>query len=270
MTTQRDAPPSIRFTSLTVRYGDDAVITDFSGTIQPGEFIAVLGPNGAGKSTLLKTLLGLLKPSSGGIEIFGEAPRRGNPQIGYMPQLRSNASSTSLSGRAYLHAVLEGYRWGFSWPSSSRDDVVLAALKAVDAESFMDRSFDVLSGGERQRISLAQALLGQPQILLLDEPLLNLDPRRQGELIEMVDSVRKKLNVTVLFVGHDVNPLTQVMDRVLYIAGGKAALGMVDEVINSEALSRLYDAQMKVIKVEDMLFIMAADQRTIEHGDHFH
>jgi zinc/manganese transport system ATP-binding protein len=264
------AAAGITFTSLSIRYGEEAVISDFTGSIRAGEFIAVLGPNGAGKSTLLKALLGLLKPASGKIEIFGQPPRRGNPLIGYMPQLRSNAVSSSLSGRAYLHAVLDGHRWGFSGPSAAKDELVLAALRAVDAQGFMDRSFDVLSGGERQRISLAQALLGRPRILLLDEPLLNLDPRRQGELIEMVDSVRKKLGVTVLFVGHDVNPLTKVMDRVLYLAGGKAALGTVEEVINSEALSRLYHAKMKVFRVEDMLFIMAADQRTIEHGEHFH
>ena len=264
------AAPGIIFTSLSVRYGEHEVISDFSGTIAPGEFIAVLGPNGAGKSTLLKALLGLLKPSSGSIEIFGEPPRRGNPLIGYMPQLRSNAVSSTLSGRAYLHAVLDGHRWGFSGPSAAKDEIVRAALKVVDAEGFMDRSFDVLSGGERQRISLAQALLGQPQILLLDEPLLNLDPRRQGELIETVNAVRKKLNVTVLFVGHDVNPLINVMDRVLYLAGGKAALGTVEEVINSESLSRLYHAKMKVFKVEELLFIMAEDNRIIEHGEHFH
>jgi zinc/manganese transport system ATP-binding protein len=261
---------SITFNSLSIRYGEHEVISDFSGTIQAGEFIAVLGPNGAGKSTLLKALLGLLKPSAGGLQIFGQPPRRGNPLIGYMPQLRGNAASTSLSGRAYLHAVLDGHRWGFAGPSAAKNALVLAALQAVDAQGFMDRPFDVLSGGERQRISLAQALLGQPQILLLDEPLLNLDPRRQGELIDMVDSVRRSLNVTVLFVGHDVNPLMKVMDRVLYVAGGQAALGAVEEVINSEALSRLYQAQMKVLQVEGMLFIMAADQRTIEHGEHFH
>jgi zinc/manganese transport system ATP-binding protein len=230
--TQTAAPTGIIFKSLSVRYGQHEVISDFSGTIYPGEFVAILGPNGAGKSTLLKALLGLLSLSSGSIEILGLPPRRGNPLIGYMPQLRSNAASSSLSGRAYLHAVLDGHRWGFSLPNTAREELVLSALKSVDAESFMDRSFDVLSGGERQRISLAQALLGHPRILLLDEPLLNLDPRRQGELIEIVDTVRKKLNITVLFVGHDVNPLVKVIDRVLYLAGGKAALGTVEEVIN--------------------------------------
>ena len=263
-------PSCITFDSLSLRYGDHEVISDFSGEIKAGEFVAVLGPNGAGKSTLLKALLGLLKPSSGRIEILGESPRRGNPLIGYMPQLRSNSASNALSGRAYLHAALDGHRWGFSPPSAAKNKVVLEALEAVDAQSFMDRSFDVLSGGERQRISLAQALLGHPQILLLDEPLLNLDPRRQGELIDMVDAVRKKLNITILFVGHDINPLMKVMDRVLYLAGGKAALGTVAEVINTAALSKLYHGHMKVLEVEDMLFIMAADQRTIEHGEHFH
>jgi zinc/manganese transport system ATP-binding protein len=262
--------PAIAFDGLGLRYGDHEVIGDFSGTIKPGEFVAVLGPNGAGKSTLLKALLGILPAATGSIEIFGHGPHRGCTQIGYMPQWRSNAAASSLSGRAYLHAVLDGHRWGFSIGSRERAETVKQALHAVDAESFADRPFRVLSGGERQRLSLAQALLGEPRILLLDEPLLNLDPRRQGELIDIVDDIRRKQDVTVLFVGHDINPLTQVVDRVLYVAGGRAALGTVDEVINSEALTKLYHTPMKVLKLEDMLFILAQDQRTIEHGEHFH
>ena len=261
---------AIAFDGLGLRYGDHEVIADFSGTIVSGEFVAVLGPNGAGKSTLLRALLGILPAAAGSIEIFGHGPHRGCTQIGYMPQWRSNAAASSLSGRAYLHAVLDGHRWGFSVGNRGRAETVKQALHAVDAESFADRPFNVLSGGERQRISLAQALLGEPRILLLDEPLLNLDPRRQGELIDIVNDIRRKQDVTVLFVGHDINPLTKVVDRVLYVAGGRAALGTVDEVINSAALTRLYHTPMKVLKLEDMLFILAQDQRTIEHGEHFH
>ena len=187
-----------------------------------------------------------------------------------MPQWRSNAGASSLSGRAYLRAVLDGHLWGFGGASRAKDETIGQALHAVDAEAYADRPFSVLSGGERQRIALAQSLLGRPRILLLDEPLLNLDPRRQGELIEIVNNIRRRENVTVLFVGHDINPLTKVVDRVLYVAGGRAALGTVDEVINSEALTKLYHTPMKVLRLEDMLFILAEDQRTIEHGEHFH
>ncbi len=263
-------PPALVFDRLGLRYGEHDIITDFSGEIAAGEFVAVLGPNGAGKSTLLKAALGLLTPAAGRIEIFGHGPHRGCTQIGYMPQWRSQAGTSSLSGRAYLRAVLDGHLWGFSGVNRAREETIAQALRAVDAEAFADRPFDVLSGGERQRIALAQSLLGRPRILLLDEPLLNLDPRRQGELIEMVDAIRRRDNVTVLFVGHDINPLTRVVDRVLYVAGGRAALGTVDEVINSEALTRLYQTPMKVLRIEDMLFILAEDQRTIEHGEHFH
>jgi zinc/manganese transport system ATP-binding protein len=263
-------PPALVFDRLGLRFGEREIITDFSGTITAGEFVAVLGPNGAGKSTLLKAMLGLLPLAAGSIEIFGHGPHRGCTQIGYMPQWRSQLGSSPLSGRAYLRAVLDGHLWGFSGASRARDETIGQALRAVDAEAFADRPFDVLSGGERQRIALAQSLLGRPRILLLDEPLLNLDPRRQGELIDIVHDICRRENVTVLFVGHDINPLTRVVDRVLYVAGGRAALGTVDEVINSEALTRLYHTPMKVLRLEDMLFILAEDQRTIEHGEHFH
>ena len=263
-------PPAIVFDHLELRYGEHEVVGDFTGEIGAGEFVAVLGPNGAGKSTLLKAMLGLMPPARGNIEIFGHGPHRGCTQIGYMPQWRSHAGTSSLSGRAYLRAVLDGHLWGFGGASRAKDETIGQALRAVDAEAYADRPFSVLSGGERQRIALAQSLLGRPRILLLDEPLLNLDPRRQGELIEIVDGIRRRENVTVLFVGHDINPLTKVVDRVLYVAGGRAALGTVDEVINSEALTKLYHTPMKVLRLEDMLFILAEDQRTIEHGEHFH
>jgi zinc/manganese transport system ATP-binding protein len=262
--------PAIVFKQLGLRYGEHDVIADFSGTIESGEFVAVLGPNGAGKSTLLRAMLGLMPSHAGNIEIFGHGPHRGCTQIGYMPQWRSQNSASSLSGRAYLHAVLDGHQWGFAGRNPAKNETIHEALRAVDAEAFADRPFNVLSGGERQRISLAQSLLGRPRILLLDEPLLNLDPRRQGELIDIVHGICQREKVTVLFVGHDINPLTKVVDRVLYVAGGRAALGSVDEVINSEALTRLYHTPMKVLRLEDMVFILTEDQRTIEHGEHFH
>jgi zinc/manganese transport system ATP-binding protein len=263
-----DRDAAIGFDALSLGYGEREVLAGLSGSIRPGEFVAVLGPNGSGKSTLLRALLGLIAPRSGRVEVFGRPPARGNPHIGYLPQLRSLEAASPLSGRAHLRAALDGRRWGFSLPDRDKDGRVDAALRLVDAEAFMFRPYSTLSGGERQRIALAQALLGQPRLLLLDEPLLGLDPRRQGELIAAVDEVRRRLGITVLFVSHDVNPLLSAMDRVLYLAGGHAALGGVDEVVTSESLSRLYQVPIRVCQVGDLIFIVAEGARTIEHGDH--
>ena len=175
-----------------------------------GEFVAVLGPNGAGKSTLLRGAAG---PDAGRTPAasrfsatarIAAARRSATCRSG-----AANNAASSLSGRAYLHAVLDGHQWGFAGRNPAKNETIHEALRAVDAEAFADRPFNVLSGGERQRISLAQALLGRPRILLLDEPLLNLDPRRQGELIDIVHGICEREKVTVLFVGHDINPADQ-------------------------------------------------------------
>lgn len=262
---KEDTPCEIRFNALCVRFGEQTVISDFSGEIAPGEFVAILGPNGSGKSTLIKSLLGLVKPTSGSIELFGHPPSRGNPLVGYLPQLRNQETAHALSGRAHLHAVLNGHRWGVSRADRRSEDLVSSALHLVDAQEFIDRPYAVLSGGERQRVALAQTLLGQPRLLLLDEALLNLDPRRQQELIAAVDSVRRRMSITVLFVSHDVNPLLESIDRVLYLANGQGALGTVAEVITSETLSKLYRAPIRVWKMEDRLFIIPESKEGAIH-----
>jgi zinc/manganese transport system ATP-binding protein len=130
-----------------------------------------------------------------------------------------------------------------------------------------------LSGGERQRVMLAQALLGQPKILVLDEPLASLDPRNQALLIELVADVQKRTGATVLFVAHDMNPLLHVMDRVLYVAGGGTMLGRVDEVVNSEALTRLYGFPIEVVRAGGRIFVLAREGHVAElacHDGHAH
>ena len=151
---------------------------DMSFTIAEGEFIAVLGPNGAGKSTLLKVLLGLLRPDAGQVEVFGGTPGKGNARIGYVPQFRVIESEMSLRAREVVRFGLDGNRWGPGWPSRAREAAIDQVLQEVDAEGLADEPMGRLSGGERQRLLIAQALLTDPRLLLLDEPLANLDITR--------------------------------------------------------------------------------------------
>src|SRR5215831_16967164 len=173
---------AITAVDLAAGYGGRTVWSDASFSIPAGSFVAVLGPNGAGKSTLVKLLLGLLAPSAGRLEVLGERPRRGSSAIGYVPQGAAFDPELSVRGVDFVGLGLDGHRWGMpllSWASADRRAAISRAIEAVDATPFARRPMGQLSGGEQQRLLLAHALVGQPRILLLDEPLSNLDVRNQ-------------------------------------------------------------------------------------------
>ena len=213
-----------------------------------GEFIAVIGPNGAGKTTLFRVLLGLQHPISGSIRIFDAPPRRGNPQIGYVPQRHMIDSETNIECLELVRLGLSGKQWGFNPFSHKEHDAAYAALEAVGAAELAHRPLGVLSGGELQRIFLAEALVSNPDILLLDEPLSNLDLRRETDLLHLVNGVVRSRGVTALLIAHNINPLLPHLDKVMYVANGKIATGKPSEVLTSENLTALYGVQVEVLR----------------------
>lgn len=251
-----------------VRLGGHEILQAVNAEVCPGEFIGVFGPNGAGKSTLMRCLLGLIPLHSGQLSIFGEPAGRANRMIGYMPQTRSHMENTALSARSLVAAVRSGNRWGMPWSSPAAREEVARVIQLAGAEPYANRPFSVLSGGERQRILLAQALIGRPQLLILDEPLASLDPPNQMRMIECIAKIKATTGATILFVAHDVNPLIGVMDRVIYVAGGSAAIGSTDDIISSEALSRLYGANIHVVRAEGNIFIVVANGNVTEAAHH--
>ncbi|TMD40011.1 MAG: ABC transporter ATP-binding protein [Chloroflexi bacterium] len=230
-------------------YGRRLIWRGASFTIEPGEFIVVLGPNGSGKSTLFRLLLGLIPPAAGTLAVLGQRPRRGNAQVGYVPQRRELDRDTPVRGRDFVHLGFDGHRWGFELPGVARaaHRQVDEAIEAVNAEPYADRSIGRLSGGEQQRLLLAQALVGNPRLLLLDEPLASLDLRNQVGISELVASLARTLQLTVLLIAHDINPLLPVVDRVLYVAHGGVAIGKPVDVITGPTLSRLYGSPIEVL-----------------------
>jgi zinc/manganese transport system ATP-binding protein len=213
-----------------------------------GEFVAIIGPNGAGKTTLFRLLLGLLQPISGAITIFNSPPKGGNPRIGYVPQRHLIDSETNIECLELVHLALCGHRWGFHLSARAEREAAFEALQAVGAAELAHQPLSALSGGELQRIFLAEALVSKPDILLLDEPLSNLDIRRGTELVQLVNKVVRSRNVTALLVAHDINPLLPFLDKVVYIANGKVATGRPKEVLTSERLTALYEVQVEVIR----------------------
>ncbi|GCE22822.1 metal ABC transporter ATP-binding protein [Dictyobacter kobayashii] len=251
--------PIISLENVRIRLGSRTIQENINLTVNEGEFIAILGPNGAGKSTLLKLLLGLLKPSAGTVNVMGRAPRRGNTDIGYAPQHRVLEADLALRARDVVGFGLDGHRWGPGWPSRKRDAIIEKALQEVDALRFANAPVGQLSGGEQQRLLIAQALLTNPRLLLLDEPLSNLDITRGQEIVTLVNNLCRARNVAVMLVAHDINPLLNVVDKVIYVANGQCTIGTPDEVITTETLTRLYGSPVEVVKALGRMFVVGAE-----------
>jgi len=259
---------SIEAENLAAGYGKAPVWSGVTFSIREGEFVGVLGPNGGGKTTLLRVLLGLAQPLSGAVSVFGEKPHRGNPRIGYVPQRHTVNEELKIEVLEIVRLGACGGRWGFDSPRQARHEraEALEALRDVGAEALAHRSLGELSGGELQRVFLAQALSGNPELLLLDEPLANLDLRREAELVQLIEQVVKKRRVTALLIAHNINPLLPVLSRVMYVANGHIMTGNPDEVLNSQSLSKLYNAPVEVLHdSRGRLAIIG-----IEEGAHHH
>ena len=253
----------------TIKIGGRIVLADASFAIEPGEFIGVLGPNGAGKTTLMRAILGLLPPSAGIVRVFGRAPQRGDPAIGYLPQLRTVLPDLRVRGLDFIACSLHGERWGLPSLSASDRRMIEQTLDAVGARDLANRPLSDMSGGERQRLLLAQALIGHPKLLLLDEPLISLDARHQEVAIDVVRQVCRERKITVLFSAHELNQLLGALDRVLYLGNGQAVLGTVEEVVTAPVLSRLYGTDIDVVRAEGHIFVMSRG-RDVERADHMH
>lgn len=255
---------------LTLSVGGGPVLRDIGLAVTEGEFIGVLGPNGSGKTTLLRASLGLIRPDSGSISVFGKAAGSGNTLIGYLPQSRSALPPTPLSGRDFLMASLSGHRWGLPLPSAAARREIDRALELVRARDLANRPLVQMSGGERQRLLIAQALIGKPKLLLLDEPLIGLDPYQQQVVVDLVRHLSRELRLTVLFTAHELNQVLRAVDRILYLGHGKAALGTVDEVIRPEVLSPLYGASIEVLTANGHIFVMSHGQDIERDHSHDH
>jgi zinc/manganese transport system ATP-binding protein len=263
------AAAAVALNDVTLRLGHRTILSHVSFAIGGDEFIGVLGPNGAGKTTLMRAMLGLLPPQSGTIVLFGQSPSLSRRLIGYMPQSRSALPASRLSGWDFVAAAAAGHRWGLPILDRTGRDDVGRVLDLVAASPLARRPLATLSGGERQRLLLAQALLGHPRLLLLDEPLISLDPHRQHEVVALVRRLQRELGIAVLFSAHELNPLLGALDRVLYLGGGHAALGPVAEVITGPVLSRLYDTPIDVLHIHGRIFVMAG-AHDVERDHHNH
>ncbi|MEJ0012450.1 MAG: ATP-binding cassette domain-containing protein [Bauldia sp.] len=263
---------AIELDNVSLSVGGAPVLSRIGLAVAEGEFVGVLGANGAGKTTLFRALLGLNRPTEGSITVLGKPATRGNPAVGYLPQVRTTPPAVRLAGRDFLAASIDGHRYGLPFPSRAAQRDIDRVLDVVHARELAERPLSAMSGGERQRLLIAEALIGNPKLLLLDEPLIGLDPRQQQVVVELVRDLARELKLTVLFSAHELNQLLGAIDRVLYLGRGHAALGTVDDVITPEVLTPLYGAPIEVVRAGGHIFVMSKGQ-DIERGhahDHDH
>ncbi len=248
---------------VSVRLSGRQILDDVRFSLRRGEFAGLIGSNGAGKTTLLRVILGLATPTAGTVRVDGrQRARRGRASggaIGYVPQKILLDADMPLRARDLVGLGLDGQRLGIPLPSRSRRQQVEEMLRAVGAEKFADARVGNLSGGEQQRVLIAHALISGPRLLLLDEPLANLDISSAQEVVALLARIAKEQQVAVLISAHEMNPLLPVMDRVVYLAAGRAASGTADEVVRTEVLSELYGHHVDVLHVHGRVLVVAGE-----------
>lgn len=247
MPTMTDA---LSLSQLSVSFPGRQVLHEVSFSLAPGEICGLIGSNGSGKTTLLRTILGLQAATSGTVHIHGA--------VGYVPQKIAFDMDMPLRARDVVGLGLDGNRFGLPLPSRAKRRQVDAMLQAVGAEAFADQRIGDLSGGQQQRVLIAHAMIRRPRLLLLDEPLANLDVRAVADIVGLLKRFARGEGVTVLVSAHDMNPLLSVMDRIVYLAQGRAATGRTEEVVRTEVLSRLYGHHIDVIRVHGRVVVIAA------------
>lgn len=243
-----------------LRFGERTLWDGLDLDVAPGEFIVILGPNGSGKTTLLRVLLGLQALHAGDVLVEGRPPRRGSRAIGYVPQQKALPEDLPLRARDLVGLGLDGHRLGIGLRGrAERRARVRAALESVGATRYAGAPVGRLSGGEQQRLRVAQALVGDPTVLLCDEPLLSLDLANQRVVTDLIEQRRRTAGTAVVFVTHEINPVLPLVGRVVYLVNGRFRIGTPDEVLTSESLSELYRTEVDVLRMRGRLVVVGAD-----------
>ena len=252
-------PSAVAARGLDCVRGGRTVVAGLDLDIPRGSLVGLFGSNGSGKTTLLQTLSGIISPGAGDLQLLGGTPRNARTRIGYVAQSMPDGAFGGLGAGAFVGAAWRGERWGAGlFDARARHQAVERALADVGATHLTRRPMDALSGGERQRVCIAQALVNPVELLLLDEPLANLDPAAQQSVLALVARLCRANGLTVLLSAHDVNALLPVMDRMIYLAGGHGRIGTVDAIVNAEQLSALYGTPMRVLRQDGYVFIHPA------------
>ena len=261
---------ALAFNGVTIKLGGRDILSAASFAIEEGEFVGMLGSNGAGKTTLMRAALGLAPVAAGSDRNFRRTPSA----AAIAPSATCRRIAAPSPACAFACATSSrsrpAARISASPRSTRRQSAKSIGRSTRSARSRLaDRSIGELSGGERQRVLLSQALLGRPKLILLDEPLISLDPAHQVVVIDIAKRLSVELKIAVLFSAHELNPLVNSIDRVLYLGRGQAVIGSVDQVITGPVLSKLYGSEIEVLRASGRVFVLAGGVE-VESGAHRH
>ncbi|WP_426990293.1 metal ABC transporter ATP-binding protein [Pseudarthrobacter sp. Y6] len=262
--------PVVSLRGASLQFGKRLLWEDLDLDIRPGEFFAVLGPNGSGKTSFLKVLLGLQELQSGRATLGDRPVERGSNLIGYIPQQKSFAPDTPMRARDLVGLGVDGHRWGLRLGRSRANRRIDELLELVGASDYAKVPVGQLSGGEQQRLRVAQALATDPKVLLCDEPLLSLDLHHQQAVSALINKQCHDQNSAVVFVTHEINPIIDYVDRVLYLAGGRFRVGTPEEVMTTEVLSELYASHVEVIHANGRIVVVGLPDATTHHHADVH
>jgi ABC-type Mn2+/Zn2+ transport system ATPase subunit len=231
------APRVLEVKNLTVDLGGKRILEDVSFFIPKGEFVCLCGPNGAGKSTFLKAVLGLIKPTSGTVEILGQPPQANPKGVGYVPQRKTFDRDFPAKSIDLVVANLRG-----KWPLRNRPEErekAAAVLKRVGGEKLIDKDLSGLSGGETQRVFLARALVNDPALIILDEPTAGVDVKGRGEFLDLLADISASEELAAILVTHNLAAVARTAERVVYLEGRLVAWGLASELMGHEKLTAL-------------------------------
>ncbi|MBT6050742.1 MAG: metal ABC transporter ATP-binding protein [Candidatus Scalindua sp.] len=246
----------IKFSNVQLGYGRKPVLTALNFEIQKGDFFGIVGPNGAGKTTLLKAILGLLKPIKGEITFLKNGRGR-KKSTGYVPQ---HASVDEIFPITTLEMVLMGRyaKMGiFKRPKNMDYAIAEKMLKNVGMENLAKRNYRELSGGQKQRTLIARAMVGEPNILILDEPVEGMDIQGEIAIMELIKTLQTEYALTVILVCHDLNIIANYVKTLSIIHNNTLKLGPVDSMFNEKTMAKVYGADVKIVNISGQKAIIS-------------
>jgi zinc transport system ATP-binding protein len=234
----------IELENVSFAYAGQAVLKDVTFRVLEHDFMAILGPNGGGKTTLLKLLLGLLSPAAGSIRICGEKPKQASRKIGYVPQYGEFDKHFPVTVKEVIMMSALNAKSFFPFYRKEDEEKAFVFMKKVGIEHLATKKFGSLSGGQKQRALIARALLAEPTILLLDEPMSSLDSKVEKDIYELLNELQNKL--TILFVSHDIHVISKYVNSVTCL-NVHSVTHSIDE-LNKQNLVEMYSGSLQTIQ----------------------
>lgn len=249
MTSVAARPPVLSVTGLSVDYGGQLALQEVTFSADRGDVVGIIGPNGAGKSTLMKTILGLVKPLAGAVQILGQPALTARQQVGYVPQQEqgdwdfpATVSDVALMGR-YAGRGL------FRRPTKKDKEQAAAALARVKMYHLKNALIGELSGGQRRRVLLARALAGNPSLLLMDEPMAGLDATSQHQLLDIFSDLQAE-GKAIVFSTHDLSCVSSCAGKCLCLHCRMVAFGDPEEVLTEDVLNETFGAHLLLVHTD--------------------